>query len=277
MRSLIQRLMDIIERLALRPWSRPAAAMAASIAKTVSTGHPHRIRYSRDGYWMNRQSGAVFYSPTLHSGSIEGVRRHVEDFWCHGADVGPGAVIIDIGAGIGDHVLVFSQKVGAQGRVVAIEAHPATARCLKLTVNTNHLANTSIVEEAAWDSTATLTMSDETGHEANAVGTANADIVVPARRVDDMLAPMNLPRIDLIKMNIEGAEVRALSGMPETLARARAVAVSCHDFLATEASDARRTKAQVIRILEDAGFTLSTRPQAQFAFLRDYVYGRRSS
>jgi hypothetical protein len=76
-------------------------------------------------------------------------------------------------------------------------------------------------------------------------------------------------------MNIEGAEVMALSGMRHTLTRTRAMVVSCHDFLTSDnPDDPRRTKKDVIAMLEDAGFTTYTRPDVPLAFVRDYVYAR---
>jgi FkbM family methyltransferase len=206
---------------------------------------------------------------------LDALTSQVREFWCPTIPVRAGDVVVDVGAGAGDHVLVFARWVGPAGRVVAVEAHPLTAECLRLTVDANKLSNTLVLAEAAWNTSTKLRISDENAHEANAVGDSGDGITVPARPVDDMLAPLALARIDLIKLNVEGAELEALAGMPRALATARAIVVSCHDFLADRPDDPRRTKARVIPFLEACGFTVTQQPNARHAFARDYVYGRR--
>ena len=265
-----------LEALARRPSTRRLAGLLATALKTTLTRRWHWISYDARGWWTNRQRGATFFAPTLHTGTLDGLTRQVKDFWCPTTALQAGDVVIDVGAGTGDHVLVFSRQVGSTGRVIAVEAHPQTAHCLQLTVNANVLTNTSVFGEAAWNEESTLQMSDEDAHEGNAIG-GSAAISVRARPVDAMLAPMRLEKVDLIKVNVEGAELEALAGMRDTLAKAAAIVVSCHDFLATRPDDPRRTKARVIPFLEAAGFTVTLRPDAPFSFAKDYVYGRRQA
>ena len=277
MHRILKLLSSSLEHASNHAAGRPIAGIGMSLAKTVATGEWHWFSYDSRGWWQNRQREATFFSPTIHTSTLGPLTREVDDYWCFQTQVAPGNVVVDVGAGIGDHVLVFARRVGPGGRVVAIEAHPATARCLKLTVDRNRLTNTHVVEEAAWDREGTLQMSDDAAHERNAIHGSGGNITIRARPVDAMLAPLNLPAIDLLKMNIEGAEVPALAGMTTTLARTRAVVISCHDFLANAPDDPRRTKARVIAVLEAAGFTIVTRPDAPLPFVRDYVYGRRDS
>ena len=42
-----------------------------------------------------------------------------------------GDVIMDVGAGVGEEALMFSREVGEHGRVICVEAHPRTYRCLE--------------------------------------------------------------------------------------------------------------------------------------------------
>jgi len=273
MSQLARRLGRAFEGLSLRPSTRPIAGVLMSAGKTLQTRRRHWISWDKRGWWKNQQADAVFFSPTLHSGTLDGLSDHVTEFWCPFVPLREGDVVIDVGAGVGDHVLIFSRRVGSSGKVIAVEAHPQTARCLELTVDANGLSNTRVFSEAAWNKPDLLTMSDADAHEGNTVG--GGTIQVPARPVDEMLAPLHLARIDLIKMNVEGAELEALEGMTETLNRTTGIVVSCHDFLAIAPDDSRRTKARVIPFLEARGFTVTQRPDAPYAFARDYVYGRR--
>ena len=84
---------------------------------------------------------------------------------------------------------------------------------------------------------------------------------------------MELSRVDFLKMNIEGAERFALSGMGEMLRKTKNVCIACHDFLADEGGpDELRTKADVIAFLKQNGFVVSLR-ESEGDFLRNYVYG----
>lgn len=277
MNRFSRRASHAIEVLARRPSTRGLAGLLSSLLKTALTRQWHWISYDSRGWWINRQRGAVLFSPTMHTGTLDGLSRQVTTFWCPTTPLRPGDVVVDVGAGVGDHVLIFSRRVGNTGQVFAIEAHPQTAHCLQLTVQANQLTNTHIFAEAAWKEESTLAMSESDAHEANSVSRAAGTISVRARRVDAMLAPMRLERVDLIKLNVEGAELEALDGMPETLAKASAIVVSCHDFLANRPDDPRRTKARVISFLEAAGFSVTLNPDASYGFARDYVYGRRAA
>lgn len=278
MNLLLQRLVALLPRLQRHPALIWFVALALSVAKSLQTGHWQRFRYDRDGLWIHQQGDVMFFAPSLHTPTLETITQLVDDQWCHGISLAEGDVVVDVGAGVGDETLVFSRRVGSTGRVIAIEAHPKTADCLERTVAFNRLENVSIFHEAACDKETMLLISDDADHEANAlvVVKGRASIAVPGRPVDIMLAALSLRRIKLLKMNIEGAEAMALAGMRNTLGRTLFIVVSCHDFLATGGNDdPMRTKAAVMRMLSEAGFLVSTRPDAPRKFMRDFVYGRR--
>ena len=102
----------------------------------------------------------------------------------------------------------------------------------------------------------------------------NEGITVPAKRIDTIAAELGLEQIDLLKMNIEGAERAALLGTGQMLTATRHVCISCHDFLAEAGGpDELRTKAFVTRFLSEHGFEVTTRDNAPEPWTRDYVYG----
>src|SRR5262249_25593686 len=65
--------------------------------------------------------------------------------------LGPGLTVIDIGAHVGLHTLMFSRRVGPSGRVLAIEASPANARLLRSHILWNDCRNVEVVEAAVGD------------------------------------------------------------------------------------------------------------------------------
>ena len=131
-----------------------------------------------------------------------------------------GGVFLDVGAHVGHWSL---RLAGKASRVIAVEANPATAKTLRRHVAMNGLANIEVIEAAAWDEDADLILSDPNGQTEG-----GSTRVLPAGglpseavgyRLDDLLHEE--PRIDLVKLDVEGADIRALRGMAETLARCR--------------------------------------------------------
>ncbi|CAN5810367.1 hypothetical protein BH23PLA1_BH23PLA1_01550 [soil metagenome] len=148
----------------------------------------------------------------------------------------PGMVVVDAGANIGQYSLIAGLRVGPTGRVHAFEPVPANFDRLNAHVERNGLSG--IVRPnrlALWDAEADLTMhldaedrddnaTDYTlgqGH-AEAADAASADVVsCRTVRLDDYARAEGLERLDVIKMDIEGAELGALQGGIETLRRFR--------------------------------------------------------
>ena len=190
-----------------------------------------------------------------------------------------GDVVVDIGAGMGEELPYLSDAVCAPGRVIAIEAHPFTYDGLLRTISVNRLVNCEPVSAAISDQTGTVMLSDMADLDANttvAGRPGEAQIEVPAFTLDDLAERMSIDRIDLLKMNIEGAERLAIRGMTRALATTQHVVISCHDFLAAETGDeSLKTKELMISALTSAGFDVETREDER-EFVADYVYGTRN-
>ncbi len=188
-----------------------------------------------------------------------------------------GDVALDCGAYTGWETLFFSGLVGPTGQVVAIEAHPASFACLTEMCLRNHLTNVALLQCAVSDAAGTARITDTTRSQANTSVAGEAGIAVPARRLDDIVQELGITRVAFIKMNIEGAEAAAFRDAAETLRVTQHVAVSCHDFFVDERGPAMRTKAEVRRLLEAAGFKITTRPDDPRPWIKEFLYGDRAS
>lgn len=139
----------------------------------------------------------------------------------------PGFCVLDIGAHIGYFSLLFAIKAGPTGRVVTIEPNPANVAKIRAMVAANGLRNLELIPVAVSDEDGELPfVTEETGQMGHLVtrdqpapGT-NA-VVVRVARLDDLARVHGIDRVDLIKMDIEGAEVKALAGMAGLLDRFR--------------------------------------------------------
>jgi FkbM family methyltransferase len=243
-----------------------------------------------DGLWQHRAGalwipdGPVFaYADQcwLHWSEREAkFLRDASDYWFYLYRPRAGDVIVDIGAGRGEDVYAFSRAVGERGTVWALEAHPATFRLLERFCRKNALSNVRPIQAAAMDRKATLRIETLPVWESNYVyeGAATATShVVEADRFDDLAARLGIGRIDLLKMNIEGAELIALRGMPEALRRARYACVAAHDFRAARGEGEEfRTHALVVAALEAAGFTLAIRADDPRYYVKEHIHGWRA-
>lgn len=232
--------------------------------------------YWRDGAWIHHYRGAKIPHAGLgRAAPPEVFTADARDTAVFAYTPRQGDVVFDVGAGVGSETLLFSQLVGPSGRVVSIEAHPRTyARVVDL-CKANGLANVTPLQVAAAETDGTLTISDLSNHLRNTTVDAHRNgVEVLARRLDTIAESLGITRIDLLKMNIEGAEVSALRGLGTLLSATRHVCIACHDFLADEGGeDTLRTKAAVRDLLLEHGFELSSRDDAAEAWTRDYVYG----
>lgn len=201
------------------------------------------------------------------------------DIWYYSYTPAAGDVIVDIGAGFGNDAVMFSRSVGPAGRVISVEAHPHAVRRLFKTCKWSNLDNVTPIGVAVGAENGLVHMAgDNYSAESEVLGQANGsgDVEVPLRKFDDIAAEQNLERVSLLKMNIEGAEIDALKGMPRTLAITSSVVVSCHDFRA-ERGDGEyfRTKSKAVDILTAASFKLEERKHDPRPYVRDTLYGVR--
>jgi len=177
-----------------------------------------------------------------------------------------GDIVVEVGAGAGSETSDLARMVGDTGLVVAVEAHPTSFGLLLERVSAT---NVVFVHAAASDRVGEAWVTDDGDLiREHVVGIPYPGAIsVPAVTLDSVC--VSYGHIDFLKMNIEGSEVSALRGATETLAKTTNVCVSCHDFLGM------LTRTRVKQVLEDAGFTVFSRADAEDSCRADYLYGRR--
>jgi FkbM family methyltransferase len=233
------------------------------------------VVYPREGEWIHWYRGARIPHAGLGRAAPPAVfTAQARDLFLYEYTPRPGDVVFDVGAGIGAETLLFSRLVGPAGHVVAIEAHPRTYARLELLCRVNGLDNVVPLQVAVSERDGTATISDTGEHLRNAVlADADEGVAVAVRRLDGIASELGIDRIDLLKMNIEGAEREAVHGLGALLSSTRHVCISCHDFLADAGGpNALRTKEHVRRFLVENGFDVTSRDDAAEPWTRDYLY-----
>jgi len=265
-------LKSLINRNGMRSVSLPLLNGLARLQ-----GNGVRRIFVEDGIWMHDTSRGYFayHQPyiRLRLDRLDAIAR--ENFlW--GYKPKPDDTIVDIGAGVGEETLTFSRAIGESGKLICVEAHPRTFRCLEKMVRHNRLDNVTLIFAAVTvPGRSVVTIEDDViEYIANRVS-GIAGVSVPATTIDQIRDRLNLRRVHLLKMNIEGSEREAIQGMAETLKRTKVVCISCHDFLAQKAGDAGlRTKALVKDFLQQNGFKVVERSEPGLPpYVRDQVWG----
>lgn len=143
----------------------------------------------------------------------------------------PGMAVVDVGANHGYYTLLFAHLTGPSGRVAAIEPHPRTAALLRKSVSANGFApQVTVFEQAAGaQDGATVYLhtppnEPKNGHVTTWQGTPEQGAVpVTGARLHTMIA--DWPRVDFIKIDVEGAEEHCLEGAWPVIVRDRPILI----------------------------------------------------
>jgi FkbM family methyltransferase len=151
-----------------------------------------------------------------------------------------GDVCIDIGAAGGAHLLVMARGVGDAGRVLALEPRPGSLRALRRLVRLSGLAaRVRLLPVAVADEPGQQTLRvpvvptrahfrGSTRDPERAAAFAHLphrDIEVVTTTLDALVAAEGLERLDLVKCDVEGAELLVLAGADDVLARLRPIVI----------------------------------------------------
>jgi FkbM family methyltransferase len=132
----------------------------------------------------------------------------------------PGAVAVDVGANLGYFTCLAAKAVGPRGVVHAVEPAPANVDALKRHIRMNKLDNVVVHAVAAADVEAvrTLRLTARTDHHGlyeHPESPAIAEARVSTAPLDSLVEGA----ANLIKVDVEGAEVEVLEGMRGLLRR----------------------------------------------------------
>ena len=132
-----------------------------------------------------------------------------------------GMTVFDVGANIGLYSVLAGRKVGAEGKVFSFEPDPVNFNFLRKNIDLNNLKNVMPVNKAVTSKSddVKLFLSKENFGDHSLYNTEiqRNSISVPGVSLDDFVREMGLKSIDLIKLDIQGAEGLALQGMKEIL------------------------------------------------------------
>jgi FkbM family methyltransferase len=151
-----------------------------------------------------------------------------------------GDIVVDIGAHMGRYTIISSKRVGANGKVVAIEAHPSNFEMLKSNIKLNQLTNVIPLNYAAYSKETKIKLylpDEESGYTmhhsimSNYVFTKYKDktedkfVEVSANTLDYLLQLNEITDVNWVKIDVEGAEFEVLKGASNVLSKSKDIAL----------------------------------------------------
>lgn len=206
----------------------------------------------RDGYVMAPRALPTFVtmlanatSRGLEPGTGDALRRLIQ----------PGMVAADVGANIGLLTLVMAWSTGPGGQVIAFEPEAVPRSNLEKMKHLNGLSWVEVRDQAVGEKPGQLTfhVSDIIGHSslyALPESEGSREIQVQVVRLDDV-APKG--RMDVVKIDVEGAELDVLAGMGGVIAKNPDLAIVA-EFGPEHLKRVGQTPAQWFKAFGDAGF-----------------------
>src|ERR687897_3167498 len=145
-----------------------------------------------------------------------------------------GDIVVDIGAHIGLYTIISSKRVGANGKVVAIEANPSNFEMLNRNIKVNQLTNIISLNNAVYSKETKIKLylpGEELGHTTyNTVMSDRAKnedkfVEVNANTLDYLLQLNEITDVNWVKIDVEGAEFEVLKGASNVLSKSKDIAL----------------------------------------------------
>jgi FkbM family methyltransferase len=186
-------------------------------------------------------------------------------------NIRPGDVVVDAGAHVGIFTQRYAEKVGKDGLVLAFEPDFC---CLGMLLhNTEHLANVQVFPYGLWDKNDIIPLYFTPRYLGSSSFThykkENAWSLMKVYSLDSMLESLGIKKVNFLKADIEGSEIRMLHGMSKTLKTIDALAIGAYHIV--ENSETEKTYPVVKNILDDCGF----QTKVETIFDEEMVYANR--
>ena len=181
----------------------------------------------------------------------------------------PGMTFVDVGANIGLFSLMAARQVGPTGKVYAFEPGADNCTLLRKNIEQNGYRNVTIVEKAVSDKTGTCTLYQSgfntADHRIYHVSNSRKQVTIGCVALDDYFPTGTT--VDMIKMDIEGAEESGIRGMKRILNENQGVKfiVECWPAILRKVGT---DPIQLFQSLEQTGFVFSFIDDATGAITR---------
>jgi FkbM family methyltransferase len=142
----------------------------------------------------------------------------------------PGMTVIDVGANVGVYTFSASVRLGLNGRILAVEPGKGCLACLQETIRMNALENVTVCAGAAGNTNGSVQFLIDKASELSRVVDGQTEITpnssleqVEVFTLDTLCEREQLSKVDFVKLDAEGYELKVLQGSTRLLNQFRPV------------------------------------------------------
>jgi FkbM family methyltransferase len=201
----------------------------AKLASRAIGGYQRWSPIQRGKHWLLRRSSSFLIAPVDSGLWIRATGLSVFE-WnalrglpCESATTAlfhqvlrPGMVVFDVGANVGYYSMLAARALGATGHVHSFEATPIVANRIRENLAINGLDNVTVNNLAVCDRVGTVEFrvqpDDSEGNSLVHYEAGWETVRVPATTLDEYTTEHKISHVNLIKIDVEGAEGMVLAG-----------------------------------------------------------------
>jgi len=168
-----------------------------------------------------------------------------------------GDVVVDGGAYTGTFAMIAANMVGDEGKVIAFEPDTENHKKLLANLQLNDLKNVIVIPKGLWSSDTKIPFRDAHNPGSSFIfdePCGDSVIDLPVVSLDRELDRLGIEKVDFIKMDVEGAEVEAIRGAKNILAKSDArLAIASYHVVGGQ-----ETSIELEKLLDDMGYQADT-------------------
>jgi FkbM family methyltransferase len=182
----------------------------------------------------------------------------------------PGMTFIDVGANVGYFTLIAAQILHGNGQIHSFEADPQMHQLLVDNINLNwffegvHAHQKAVYSEETnlrfhkrLKYQANSSIAELTADELASINDVSESFEVEALRLDHYIEQAAAGRVDVIKIDVEGAEPRVFQGMAQTIENNPDLRIIC-EWSPSQLYQTGSSPTEFLAILRDYGFLIRT-------------------
>lgn len=185
-----------------------------------------------------------------------------------------GDIVVNLGAGVGEELISFQNRIKSEGKLYNIEASPSTFRKLDILSKKNNFSNCYNYNCAITNIIGEIWIKENIHYLRSKTNLNNIGMTIPSYSLDKFVEDQKILTIDYLKVNIEGAEYDMIDGMKDSIKIIKNIAISCHDFLSK--NEDYRIMNKVKKFLIANNFEVIQRYTGN-EILDSWVYGAQRS
>ena len=191
-------------------------ALGKGFVRRIIGKHMGTANYTIDGIKLDLNPTALYDQYLLNGIKLNPILTTLMDEQLCGS-----SLFIDIGANIGYFSILAEKKHGSS--VLAFEPSPREIKRFKVNMQKNMCKKISCFECALgkFNKNSILETADFSNHGMNKIVTSHSKdtITIKTKKLDQILNNIDLHKIKLFKIDVEGSEIDVLEGMTTTIAR----------------------------------------------------------